>query len=516
MSENIYSFLTEESSEEELFADEINTDDALIFADEVSEIPALLSWKILIVDDEVQVHAATNIALRKFAFEEKTLNFISAYSGKEAKQLIKDNPDTAIILLDVIMETDDAGLEFVKYVREELDNKLVRIILRTGQPGQVPEKDVIINYDINDYKSKTELTTSKLYTTILTALRSFSLSQKLQVEIEQRKQVEIALRYSEEKEQQKAIALEHSLRELKQAQVQLVQNEKMSSLGQLVAGIAHEINNPVNFIYGNLSHAHEYVQQLIELVTLYQMNYPLPATEIVNYIEDIELPFIICDLPKILNSMQVGAERICNIVLSLRNFTRLDEMEIKPVDIHQGIDSTLMILQHRLKAKPEHPAIEVIKDYGVLPLVECYAGQLNQVFMNLLANAIDALEEQESRKDCQGFKPQIRIRTEAIQGDSSNGNGFASGIRVTIADNGAGMTETVRSRLFDPFFTTKPVGKGTGMGLSISRQILVEKHRGELRCISLAGQGTQFIMEIPNSLATKSPTTPKCHTATLA
>jgi two-component system NtrC family sensor kinase len=515
MSGKSYSFVSEKSSVENLFADEIKADDDLFFADESPDNITKESWKILIVDDEFQVHVATNIALKKFSFEEKDLFFLSAYSGKEARQLVKDNPDIAIILLDVIMETDDAGLEFVKYVRQELDNKLVRIILRTGQPGQVPEKDVIINYDINDYKSKTELTTSKLYTTILTALRSFSLSQKLQVEIEQRKQVEIALRHSEEKEQQKAIALERSLKELQQAQVQLVQNEKMSSLGQLVAGIAHEINNPVNFIYGNLSHAQKYIQELIELVDLYQINYPQPATEIFNYIEEIELPFLISDLPKILSSMEVGAERICNIVLSLRNFSRLDETEIKPVDIHQGIDSTLMILQHRLKAKPEHPAIEVIKEYGELSLVECYAGQLNQVFMNLLANAIDALEEQAGRENCQNFKPQIRIRTELIQGNASNGNGSDTRIRVTIADNGTGMTETVRSKLFNPFFTTKPVGKGTGMGLSISRQILVEKHRGDLQCISLAGQGTQFIIEIPKTLATKSPKTHQFDSPTL-
>ncbi|MFN6558988.1 MAG: ATP-binding protein [Nostoc sp. ChiSLP01] len=465
-----------------------NLDDELVFAAEIDDELPTESWKILIVDDESEVHTATNIALTNFVFEDKSLAFFNAYSASHAKQLIEENSDIAIILLDVIMETDNAGLEFVQYVREVLGNQLVRIILRTGQPGHVPEKEIIFNYDINDYKTKTELTSQKLYTTMLTALRSYSLSQRLQLEIERCQQIEMALRESECREREKAIALENSLKALQHTQLQLVQSEKMSSLGQLVAGIAHEINNPVNFIYGNLLPTQEYIYQLIELVKIYEFHYPNPAPQITDRIEEIDLPFVISDLAKLLSSMKLGADRIRQIVLSLRNFSRLDDTQKKPVNIHEGIDSTLMILQHRLKANSERAAIEVIKKYGALPLVTCYAGQLNQVFMNLLANAIDALEDVDCAQDCLTSQPQIIINTETVGGDR---------VTISIADNGVGMTENVRSRIFNSFFTTKPMGKGTGMGLSISQQIVAEKHGGQLECISSHCQGTKFIIEIP-------------------
>ncbi|QZZ23309.1 sensor histidine kinase [Leptothermofonsia sichuanensis E412] len=333
-----------------------------------------------------------------------------------------------------------------------------------------------------------------LATTFDTVIKQLEAYDQLQAEVYQRKQVEAVLRESEARERSKSQELEKTLQELRQAQTQLVQSEKMSSLGQLVAGVAHEINNPVNFIHGNIHHANQYAQDLLKLLEIYQQHYPSPAPAVQELADEIDLEFLKDDLPKLLSSMKVGADRIREIVQSLRAFSRLDEAEVKDVDIHEGIDSTLMILQNRLKAKPDHPAISVIKAYGNLPRVECYAGQLNQVFMNILSNAIDALDEQmkTSVSDAidNGLKesPMIKIQTEQIDQDY---------ILIRIADNGPGMSEGIQKRLFDPFFTTKPVGKGTGMGMSISHQIITERHKGTLQCISAPGQGTEFMIQIP-------------------
>ncbi len=318
-------------------------------------------------------------------------------------------------------------------------------------------------------------------------------------DITERKLAEVTLQQSEAQLRQQTSQLEQTLQELRQTQLQLVQTEKMSSLGQMVAGIAHEINNPVNFIYGNLNHAGEYTQDLLRLIELYQEHYPQPVTTIQDEIAAIDLEFLMEDLPKLLASMKVGADRIQKIVLALRNFSRMDEAEVKAVNIHDGIDSTLMILQSRLKAKHDHPGIEVVKEYGNLPEVECYAGQLNQVFMNVLANAIDALEENAARSPISptGNPNQITIRTELAPD--------ANHIIVHIRDNGPGMPESVLRRLFDPFFTTKPVGKGTGLGLSISYQVVVERHRGSLQCTSQPGQGSEFHIQIPVSQSSLSP-----------
>ena len=292
-------------------------------------------------------------------------------------------------------------------------------------------------------------------------------------------------RVAEQNLQTRTEHLELTLQELQRTQTQMIQSEKMSSLGQLVAGIAHEINNPVNFIYGNLTYSDQYSQDLIRIITAYQAELPEPSEALQDMIDDIDLDYLMMDLPKLVNSMKVGADRIREIVLSLRNFSRLDEAEFKVADLHAGIDSTLMILQNRLKAKDTRPEIIINLDYGDIPDIECYAGQLNQVFMNIIANAIDALEE--SWMSGYIVNPKLMIQT--LQQDDR--------VVISIVDNGVGIEPEQLSRLFNPFYTTKPVGQGTGMGLSISYQIVVDRHGGTLDCISAIGSGTKFVITLP-------------------
>jgi signal transduction histidine kinase len=282
-----------------------------------------------------------------------------------------------------------------------------------------------------------------------------------------------------------SVTLRQTLEQLQSTQSQLIQTEKMSSLGQLVAGIAHEINNPVNFINGNIFYAQTYTGDLLKLVAQYQQVYPTGSAEIQAMLDAIDFDFLQSDFPRVIDSMQMGAERIQEIVLSLRNFSRMDESEYKQVDLHEGIESTLLIVQHRFKANHDRPMIQLVKDYGDLPPIECAAGLVNQVFMNLISNAIDAMET--AYQTGLIAQPEITVRTAAIDG----------GVAVSIIDNGTGIPETVRDRLFDPFFTTKPVGKGTGLGLSISYQIITEKHQGKLECFSSVGEGTEFRIWLP-------------------
>jgi PAS domain S-box-containing protein len=338
-------------------------------------------------------------------------------------------------------------------------------------------------------------------------------------DISERKRAEEVLQMLTQQEREKAQQLEQALKELQRTQAQLVQNEKMVSLGQLIAGIAHEINNPTSFIYGNIYPASEYAQDLLHVIELYQQYYPQPVAEIAEQLECIDINFIADDFPKLLASMKEGAHRISEIVQSLRNFSRLDEMECKRVDIHEGIDNTLLILKQRLTTQPHRPEIQVIKDYGELPLIECYPGQLNQVFMNIIGNAIDAIASRFANDALEGLKvsklkveswednpqpsnlqpsnlqpstPCIRIHTEVVE---------HKWVAIRIADNGLGIKSEVQPKIFDPFFTTKPVGKGTGLGLSISYQIVVDKHGGQLRCHSVPGFGAEFVIELPIELA---------------
>jgi two-component system, NtrC family, sensor kinase len=306
-----------------------------------------------------------------------------------------------------------------------------------------------------------------------------SVRQLLQEQEEHRQTLELQVEHRTLELSDKNQHLQSLLDELHRTQMQMVQSEKMSALGQMVAGIAHEINNPVNFIHGNLTHVEGYSQDLLNLMQAYQEALPNPPRSLQSLIDEVDLDFLMQDLSQVLHSMRIGTQRIREIVLSLRSFSRLDEAEFKAVDLHEGIENTLLILQHRLKAKQDHPEIQVIREYGELPQVECYAGQLNQVFMNLLANAIDALEEV--------THPKIWIWTKQVE----------DRVQIAIADNGVGIPQELQSRLFNPFFTTKPVGKGTGLGLSISHQIVTEKHCGTFTCDSAPNEGTKFMIELP-------------------
>lgn len=290
--------------------------------------------------------------------------------------------------------------------------------------------------------------------------------------------------------------LQKMLKDLCCAQAQMIQTEKMSSLGQLIAGIAHEINNPVTFIYSNLTYVRKYTQNLLGLIHLYQRHYPHPVPEIQNRVEDIDLEFIQEDLPKTLTSMKVGSDRIGGIVRSLRNFSHKNDAELKPTDIHQGLDDTLVILQHRLKALSNHPKIHVIRDYAMLPMVECYGGLLNQVFMNVISNAIDALEEDMAKHPYEENLENpstITLRTSLVDTPSIE----KEWVQIEISDNGPGVPKDIQKSIFDPFFTTKPIGKGSGIGLSISYQIITERHGGKLECLSMPGRGTRFAIQIP-------------------
>ncbi|MBO3460713.1 hybrid sensor histidine kinase/response regulator [Aetokthonos hydrillicola Thurmond2011] len=448
----------------------IEDDEILLFDDSQAEATvesnpnSSENWKVLIVDDEPSVHHATQLALKDFTFEGKGLHILSAYSSTTGKQLIAENLDIAFVLLDVVMESNDAGLQLVQHIREELQNPLVRIILRTGQPGDAPEESVILKYDINDYKLKVELTRQKLITTVISALRSY---RDLKIIQQQSYQIQ-------------------------QTQLHLIQQEKMSIIGKLVAGIAHEVNNPVCFIEGNIQLALEYIKDLFSLLSLYEQEFQNKSPTIQARIDAIDLEYIRTDLPNLIASMHEGVNRISEISTSMRIFSRADSDCPIPFNLHDGIDSTISILKHRLKANEKRPEIQVVKNYGELPLVKCYAGQLNQVFMNILANAIDALEESNRDKNYQqieSFPNCITIFTK-IDADKK----FAT---IGIQDNGTGMSDELKSSIFACSFTTKQVGKGTGLGLAIARQIIVEKHGGLITVESTVGQGTTFIIHLP-------------------
>jgi signal transduction histidine kinase len=420
---------------------------------------------ILVVDD-----TPANLEVVSEALSDAGFEVAIATNGERAiKQAQCSLP--SLILLDVMMPGID-GFETCRRLKASTITQDIPIIFMTAL-SETTDKVNGFNLGAVDYVTK-PFQEAELIVRVKTQLKMHHFSQNLEQQVSQR-----------------TAELTDALKQLQSSQLQLVQSEKMATLGQLVAGIAHEINNPVNFIHCNLEHMENYTQTLLNFLELYQKYYPAPVDEIQEQAEENDLEFLQEDVIKTLNSMKIGTQRIREIVRSLRNFSRMDEVEFKAVDIHEGIDSTIMILQHRLKAKPEHPEIAVIREYGNLPLVECYAGQLNQAFMNILANAIDALEEINAHRRYQEIQDnpgRIIISTSVVDSQS---------VQIAIADNGSGIPEQIQQRIFDPFFTTKPVGKGTGMGMSISYQIITEKHNGKLECFSTPGKGTKFVIKIP-------------------
>ncbi|MEG4293899.1 response regulator [Microcoleus sp. C2C3] len=423
---------------------------------------------ILIVDDNSANLGVLSDALSQAGFEVRV-----AKSGKMALERVKYAlPD--LILLDVMMPEMD-GFETCRRLQANPETTHIPVIFMTALSDTANKVEGFqlgaVDYITKPFQQEEVLARVKLH------LKLHVLAEKL-----------------EEKNlllEQKVVEVSKAYEDLQQMQIKLIQSEKMSGLGQLAAGIAHEINNPINFIAGNLDYAQQYAHNLLKIIQLYQEDYVKPTPRIQAAIDEIELEFLEEDFIKILNSINLGTQRIQEIVKSMRIFSRVDEAEVKTVNIHEGIDSTLTLLHHRLKAKPDHPEIELIKEYGQLPQVECHAGQLNQVFMNIISNAIDALDEsnqQRSFAEIQQHPNRIQISTKVIDDNW---------VAIHISDNGRGVCKTVGQKLFDPFFTTKPIGKGTGLGLSISYQIIVEKHGGRLYCQPVSGKGIEFVIEIP-------------------
>jgi signal transduction histidine kinase len=429
---------------------------------------------LLIVDDN-----PTNIKVLFDFLKESGFRVLVAKDGESTlAKLEAVTPD--LILLDVMMPGID-GFETCRRIKADPKHKDLPIIFMTAL-ADTANKVKGLSLGAVDYITK-PFQQEEILARIHLHLKLRDLTRELADKNAQLYELNTSL---EQKVEERTAALEN-------AQSQLILSEKMSSLGQLIAGIAHEINNPVGFISGNLSHASEFAQDLIHLVQLYQQYYPQPVPEIAEELEAIDLNYVIEDFPKLLNSMKEGTKRIHEISQSMRTFSRMDTDTKVFCNLHEGLDSTLLILKHRLKANQCRPAIEVIKEYGDLPEVECYPGQLNQVFMNLLANSIDALEESNvgrSFHEIQAKPNHIKIRTEV----SANQQ-----VVISIQDNGIGIGPEVQARIFSHSFTTKAVGKGTGLGLPIARQIVEDKHGGELRYYSAPGQGTEFVIVIPQT-----------------
>ncbi len=423
-----------------------------------------MTTKILVVDDEQLLEYVIQQKFRQ-KIRAKEIEFVFAHNGKEALEKIAEFPPFDLVLTDINMPEMD-GLTLLEKL-SQIDNTLKAVVISAY--GDMQNIRSAMNRGAFDFLTK-PIDFQDMEITIQRALETVTQARK-------------------------------NLTELQEVQTQLIQNEKMVSVGQLVAGVAHEIYNPISFIIGNIEHAENYFQGLMTALSIYQQHCSLNNPEVQTQIEALDIPFLLEDLPQLLNSMKGGTERILGISISLRSFSRADSTSKVPFNIHEGIDSSLLILRHRLKANEGKSEIKVIKDYGTFPPVECYPGQLSQVFLNILANAIDALEERDSGRSRDEIKANpnfITIRTFLTNEIEKNfQDNSPSHVRISITDNGRGMTEEVRQRVFNYLFTTKAVGKGTGLGLSISRSIVEEKHGGWLTCNSTPGEGTEFIIEIP-------------------
>jgi signal transduction histidine kinase len=440
---------------------------------------------VLIVDDN-----PTNIKVLFDFLKECDYKVLVAKSGESAIEKAQQaSPD--IILLDVMMPGID-GFETCRRLKASDVTESIPIIFMTALSDPLDKVKGLrlgaVDYITKPFQHEEVLARLQLH------LKLSSMTKKLA------EQNEIL----EQRVAERTAKLSQSLKELQHTQLQLVQKEKMSLLGQLMAGLGHEINNPVNFISGNINLAQEYVEALLEHLQLYRDAFPDPGEEIQEHAEEIDLEYLQEDLPKMIDSLKDGTDRLRQISSSMRVFSRADTSAKVACNIHEGIDSTLIILKHRLKENNKRPAIEVIKEYGDLPPVNCFPGQLNQVFMNLIANAIDALEESSQELSYQQIKAnpnRITVRTSVVKEKET--------VAISVKDNGVGMSPELLSQLFDQLFTTKPVGKGTGLGLSISQQIVVEKHNGKLSCISVPGQGAEFIIEIPINPPDSGETAPE-------
>jgi two-component system, NtrC family, sensor kinase len=435
---------------------------------------------ILVIDD-----SPTNLEVLYTTLADAGYEVLVEMDGISGIEQVENNPPD-LILLDVMMPKID-GFETCRRLQTNPLTKDIPIIFMTALSDTV-EKVKGLKLGAVDYITK-PFQQEEVIARIKVQLKL----RRLNIELDKQKQL------LEERVKERTAELSEALEALQKMQLQLVQSEKISSLGQLVAGVAHEVNNPIGFISTNLYHADKYAQDLIHLLNLYQQKYPNPDSEIEEVIETVDLGHISKDLPKMISSMRLGSDRVRGIMQSLRNFSRADGLEKKLVDIHEGMETTLMILQHRLKSQTYRPAIQVMKEYGNIPQFACYPGQLNQVFMNLIANAIDAIDEGVEGSNWESEKsklftadnilsiPLICICTSI---DREN-------VTIHIGDNGKGMEPEVRDRIFQAYYTTKPEGKGTGLGLSMSYQIITEKHGGTLECISSPGKGTEFIIKIP-------------------